>query len=58
MLDLSFAFCSEKDALFSNCGHIVIVLMNYGYTGIKYMGNSDCSYQKELKSISWLDISK
>lgn len=46
MLDLSFVFCSEIDALFSNCGHIVIVLMNYGYTGVKYIGNSDCNYQK------------
>lgn len=44
MLDLSFVVCSEKDAPFNNGSPIVIVLMKYGYTGVKYMGDSDCDY--------------
>lgn len=47
MLDLSFVVCSEKDAPFSNYGPVVIVLMKYGYTGIKYMGDLDCDYYRK-----------
>lgn len=56
MLDLSFVVCSQKHAPFSNCS-VVIVLMHYGYTGIKYSGDSDCHYQKELRAFQgWTSI--
>lgn len=58
MLDLSFVICSEKDVPFINWGPMVIVLMECEYTGIIYMGDSDCDYyQKELRTYKgWTSV--
>ena len=60
MLDSSFVVCSRKDTTFSICGFIDIVLMNYGYAEIKYLGDSNYNYYQEEFQDKFLvlDISK